>query len=94
MPTNKTQSPPEPSRPPGGPTSPPPPRAKTGGSLGPAIRPRLRQLELISAILFEVDRQGVKSVSWDELQVIREAADAIVAAVGRDDPTTEAGDAK
>jgi hypothetical protein len=54
----------------------------------------LRQLELISAILFEVDRQGVKSVSWDELQVIREAADAIVAAVGQDDPTTEAGDAK
>lgn len=94
MPTNRPQSPPEPSRPPGGPTSPPTPRATTGGNLGPAIRPRLRQLELISAILFEVDRQGVKSVSWDELQVIREAADAIVAAVGHDDPTTEAGDAK
>lgn len=94
MPTNQAQSPPDPSRPPGGPTSPPPPRTASGVKPGPAIRPQLRQLELISAILFEVDRQGVKSVSWTDLEAIREAADAIVAAVGRGKQQASAGGAK
>ena len=46
--------------------------------------PKIQQLELISAILFEIDRQGVKKVSWQEIEVIRTAADAIVAAIGKE----------
>ena len=44
---------------------------------------RLRQLELIGAILLEVDRQGFKTVSVQDLDSIRQAADTIVAAVGQ-----------
>jgi len=44
---------------------------------------RLRQLELIGAILLEVDRQGINTVSVQDMDAIREAADNIVAAVGQ-----------
>jgi hypothetical protein len=44
---------------------------------------RLRQLELIGAILLEVDRQGFKLISRQDLDAIREAADTLVAAVGQ-----------
>jgi hypothetical protein len=44
---------------------------------------RLIQLELIGAILLEVDRQGFKLISRQDMDAIREAADTIVAAVGQ-----------
>jgi hypothetical protein len=58
---------------------------------------RLRQLELIGAILIEVDRQGIKMISQQEMNAIIQAADTIVAAVGRGEmpeatqPTDEQG---
>jgi hypothetical protein len=53
---------------------------------------RLRQLELIGAILLEVDRQGINTVSVQDMNAIREAADTIVAAVGQRADTTQPAD--
>jgi len=44
---------------------------------------RLIQLELIGAILLEVDRQGIKRISRDDMDAIVAATDTIVAAVGQ-----------
>jgi NADPH-dependent glutamate synthase beta subunit-like oxidoreductase len=55
-------------------------------------RKRLSQLELVSAILLEVDRQGIKTVSVQDMNAIREAADTIVAAVGQRADATQLTD--
>jgi hypothetical protein len=58
---------------------------KNGGQQMTSQPKRLRQLELIGAILLEVDRQGFRTISVEDLDAIREAADTIVAAVGQRD---------
>lgn len=71
-------------RPPGIPTPAPPPAVVQPGERhhGPKpTRPRLDQMRLISAILFEIDRQGIKTVTHDELNAVRIAADTVVAVV-------------
>jgi hypothetical protein len=53
---------------------------------------RLIQLELIGAICIEVDRQGFKAISAQDLDAIIKAADTIVAAVGQREDATQLND--